>query len=477
MGFKKKLYKYRPKDPPQQIEVKISQASKAARDADPVSIERGVRQMLADKVMGDLAGIWLLVAEHLRLGTWDLLCGWTGKSTENIEPRLALQMVHEAAVCTAGIRGERTLHKRGGFELANGLPFVATDTAVHHLLNSHTIEECQGLQVTLGKLRHASGHFQGKLLAIDPHRVASHSKRQMRERVEKKGQRASKKAQTFWVLDADTCQPVCFTTATASRTVAKATPPLLEMASQILPQPANALVLADGEHFSAELLAETHQKTGFHMLVPIPNRKEYRKQYASIAPEDFCPRWAGFATLKRPYELKSHNNRRGSASCWQFIERFGERADEWSFKGFLSTTDTDEVDALTEDFPKRWHVEEFFNAQQALGWKRAGTMNLNIRYGQMSLALVAQTVVHQLRKNLGAPYENWDANHLARDVFFALEGDVRVNHDTIVVTYYNAPNADRLRRLYENLPDKLRQNHIPDAIPWLYNYKLDFRFR
>ena len=65
--------------------------------------------MLADKVSGDLAGVWLLVAEHLRLGTWDLLCGWTGQPGERVEPRLALQCVHEAAVCTAGIRAERTL--------------------------------------------------------------------------------------------------------------------------------------------------------------------------------------------------------------------------------------------------------------------------------------------------------------------------------------------------------------------------------
>jgi hypothetical protein len=45
--------------------------------------------MLADKVSGDLAGVWLLVAEHLRLGTWDLLCGWTGQPSERVEPRLA----------------------------------------------------------------------------------------------------------------------------------------------------------------------------------------------------------------------------------------------------------------------------------------------------------------------------------------------------------------------------------------------------
>ena len=71
----------------------------------------------------------------------------------------------------------------------------------------------------------------------------------------------------------------------------------------------------------------------------------------------------------------------------------------------------------------------------------------------MTLALVAQTVIHQLRTRLGEPYNTWDANHLAHDLFFALEGDVRVNHDTIIVTYYNAPNADRLRRITKHYPN------------------------
>ena len=70
--------------------------------------------MLADKVSGDLAGVWLLLAEHLRLGTWDLLCGWTQQPTQRADPRLALQLVHEAAVCTAGIRAERTYTGAGG---------------------------------------------------------------------------------------------------------------------------------------------------------------------------------------------------------------------------------------------------------------------------------------------------------------------------------------------------------------------------
>jgi len=77
------------------LETRVSRKRTRPLPCDPLSIERGVRQLLADKVSGNLAGVWLLVAEHLRLGTWDLLQGWTGQAGQRVEPRLALQLVHE----------------------------------------------------------------------------------------------------------------------------------------------------------------------------------------------------------------------------------------------------------------------------------------------------------------------------------------------------------------------------------------------
>ena len=34
-----------------------------------------------------------------------------------------------------------------------------------------------------------------------------------------------------------------------------------------------------------------------------------------------------------------------------------------------------------------------------------------------------------------------------------------------------------LREHYENLPQKLQTSGIDPRVPWLYNFKLDFRFR
>ncbi|GAF69603.1 unnamed protein product, partial [marine sediment metagenome] len=67
--------------------------------------------------------------------------------------------------------------------------------------------------------------------------------------------------------------------------------------------------------------------------------------------------------------------------------------------------------------------------------------------------------------------------HLAKSLLAGLAGDVRVSGKTIVVIYYNTPNVERLREHYEHLPERLSAEHVDPHIPWLYGYKLDFRFR
>jgi len=473
MAFKKKLYRYRPNREGLEIETQRTKKTLRREPADARSLERGVRQLLADKVSGSMVGLWLLAPEHLRLGTFDLLCGWTGQPAAEVEPRLALQLVHEAALCVRGVRATRCLTQRG-FELANGLPFAAGDQAIHDLLAAHTVAEAERLQVALGRLRRASGHFPGHLLAIDPHRTRSWSKRAMRLHRHKEGTAAVKMAQTFFALDTETSQPLCFTSGTAARTVARATPGLLRLAADILrPDPGQTLVLADGEHFSAELVEATHRDTPFDLLVPAPRQRPLEARMRAVPDEAFTRHWAGYATARIPYEFK-----RGLGEPFHlFIQRCGETPDDYQFRGFLSTTERDPAEALSRDFPQRWHVEEFFNLDQAIGWARAGTQNLEIRYGQMTLALIAQAAIHQLRRRLGPAAAQWNAAHLADSVFQGIEGDLRVCDDTLVVTFYNAPQPDLLRPHYEHLPEKLRAEQVDPHVPWLYGLKLDFRFR
>jgi hypothetical protein len=472
MACKKKLHRYRPGLEPT-IEAQTNRLRTKPMACDPRSIEYGVRQFLADKAMGNLAGIWLLVPELLRLGAWDLVCGWSTRRPEQVEPRLALQLIHEAALCRTGLRHRRTLNQRI-FELVNGLPFLATDVAIHELLGARTVADSQRLQVALGKVRRASGEFRGRVLAVDPHRIRSYSKRHMRLHRQDDRERPAKMAQTFFALDVDTGQPVCFTTGTSARTAGTAAEELLQLAADVLgTEPGQTLIVADSEHFTVELLDRVKAGTHFDLLVPMRDQPTLRAKLKALPPEAYQPRWAGYATLKRPYTPQDSQ----AGPFYQYVQRQGERPEEYRFNAFLSTRDGNEVEELTEAFPKRWHVEEFFNSHQALGWNRAGTCNLNIRYGQMTLALIAQAAIARLHKRLDLPASSWDARHIATAYLTGLEGDVRVDSNTIIVTYYNAPDAEKLRAHYENLPAQLRREKTDPRIPWLYGFELDFRFR
>lgn len=472
MACKKKLYAFRPDA--ELVESYRTRRRQREEPCDPVSLERGVRQLLADKVSGNLVGLWLLIPEYLRLGIWDLLCGWTGKAPNSAQPRLALQLVNEAALCVTGVRQSRTLSQKG-FELANGLYFVASDYAIHNLLRVHTVSEAESLQVGLGRIRRASGHYSGKLLAIDPHHMRSYTQRQARRHRHKKDETAIKTSQTFFCLDADTGEPLAFTVGTSARTATQATPGLLSLADAILmPEKGQTTVLADKEHCTGELFNYVAGHTSFDLLVPQPSSQAALRQLKDTPKETFRSPWVGLAVATRPFRFAQGQ---GDFRLYQIVQRCGENPPEYEFKGFLSTRPEQALQALIEDYPKRWHVEEFFNANQALGWSRAGTLNLNIRYGHMTMALIAEAAIHQLRNRLQLPLAQWDAAHLARDFFKGLDGDIRVDNDTIIVTYYNAPRAEHLRAHYEHLPEKLAREKIQPCVPWLYNFKLDFRFR
>jgi len=473
MVFKKKLHLCRPGNEPLKVETHRTKEKVRLEVSDPPDIERGVRQLLANKVSGILVGIWLLIPEYLRLGIWDLLKSWGGLPDERVQPRLALQLINESALCVSGIRMKRSLSQKG-FELANGLPFIATDAAIHHVLDSHCVADAQRLQIALGKVRETFGHFKGDILVIDPHRMKSFSKRQMVRRQKDKDSNPVKMAQTFFSLDAETKQPLCFTTASSARTTTQSTPELLTLTDSILKLNGHKpLVLADNEHYSVELFEWISSRSRFDLLVPMPYNASVLRSIRRLSPEAFTRHWAGYATAKQRYSLtRSHDG-----PYYQFIQRKGERLQDDDFKAFLCTSDRDETEDLSQNYPQRWHIEEFFKNDQALGWKRAGTMNLNIRYGQMTMALIAQAACFMMRQRLGPPVDQWDAPHVSKDFFRGLEGDIRVKRDSIVVTYYNAPNPDLMKKHYENMPEKLSLEGINPTIPWLYDFKLDFRFK
>jgi hypothetical protein len=113
----------------------------------------------------------------------------------------------------------------------------------------------------------------------------------------------------------------------------------------------------------------------------------------------------------------------------------------------------------------RWDIEEFFRTEDALGWNRAATLNMNIRYNRLTMALIAQAVLYEFRKKMPEEIRGRTAKCLAENFFGGIDGDIRVCGETIVVTYYNAPDVENLKQHYENLPEKLEKEGLDPRIP------------
>ena len=103
--------------------------------------------------------VWLLVPEYLRLGTWDLLQGTFGsQSADDLNSRIAMQLVNEAALCVNRIRVEGSLCNQG-FSLVNGLSFLAADETVHDLLNHRSVQAYEDMQIALMQIRGLQEHY------------------------------------------------------------------------------------------------------------------------------------------------------------------------------------------------------------------------------------------------------------------------------------------------------------------------------
>jgi len=407
-----------------------------------------------------------LVAEHLRLGSWDLVKGYTRCIDTDIEPRIAMQITNESAICKNRVRRKNYISHQG-FELLNGLSFLASDEEVHKFLDKHTVSDAQSLQESLSIIRSNKGHYKGEIIAIDPHRIISTSKRVMPKKKKQPKEPSRKMLQTYFALDTGTGQPIGCGIGTPGVNTTKATIDLLNMTNKI--NHIKAIILADKEHFTQNLIRDIKHKDQFELLVPVLSTTRIQKVEKFLS---YNSQWAGYAIADTTFKF------RGSKEEYRLIvQREGEIESQYKYKSFITLSDKPTVILLSETYDKRWSIEDFFNFDGAMGFDRASTFNLNIRYGKMSLALLSQAATYQFRQNLPKPYNRWNATHLADAIFSKIDGDIRVRNDTIVVTCYNVPKELNLQNHYENLPEKLEAEGIDPRVPWLYNFKVDFRFK
>ncbi len=413
-----------------------------------------------------MVGLWFLVAEHLRLGSWDLIKGFSGHNCTYIEPRIAMQIVNEAAICQNRVRNKNYITHQG-FELLNGLGFLASDEAVHNFLEKHTVAQAQDMQVTLSMIRSNLGHYKGETIAVDPHRIITTSKRVMPKKKKQPQEPSKKMLQTFFSLDTGTGQPIGFGIGSPGTNTTKATFDLLKMSNNIIHN--KALVLADKEHFTSDLLHGLKKDGQFEFLVPVISYDRIKKIERSLK---FQCKWAGYAIAETLFNFSGHKEK-----FRLIVQREGEIESKYKYKSFLTISKKPAVTLLSEKYGERWSIEDFFNFDGAMGFDRASTFNLNIRYGKMSLALLSQAATYQFRQKLPKPYDRWNATHLADAVFSKIDGDIKVKDDTIIITCYNLPKELNLQNYYENLPNKLEAEGIDPRVPWLYNFKVDFRFK
>lgn len=383
-----------------------------------------------------------------------------------------MQMVNESALCVNGMRPKRTISHQG-FDILNGLGYIVSDKTIHELLERTTIYQTKQLQIALGKIRKQLGDYQSKIYILDPHKIVSYSKCITPKKIISHDLKPQKVLQTFFCIEAHSGQPIGFIIGSSGRTVSDASNELFDMLLEINPE--GGLILADTEHSTASIMERVIREKNLEAIIPAPRNKKIEKYYEKINYVESQGMWIGYSIGSIPYRLGEMQN-----DLTLILQRIQQELGSYDYKPFFSTvqkTEDEYKDMVTIKFRDRWNIEEFFNFESALGWNRSSTINLNIRYGKMTMGLIAQAAIYRLRQKLPKPYKTWTAEHLARSLFSSIDGNIRVKNDTIMVTFYNFPEKLGLKEYYHNISDRLQEEGINSKIPWLYDFKLDYRFK
>lgn len=404
----------------------------------------------------------------MRLGAWDIL-----KSLFNFEgapslfTHIGMQLVNESAIGVNRLRVRGSLANQG-FSTANGLSFLAADETVHELLDSCTIEDYVNAQEKIFQLREIQDHYSPEsIYAIDPHRIISTTRRITPAKKKKPDSAATKMMQTFFCVDANTGQPIVFTNGSSGKKCSSATIDLMEMIRKIGIK--KGLFIADKEHFTSEIAEWFTQHKEYEILMPAPEVRKITEMYET---QEYTRKWAGYSIAESIYTFNESN-----IELRLILQREGEVKDKYKYKGFLTTSTKNAVELISSNYPKRWTIEKFFNFEETHGWSRASTHNLNIKYGKQTLALIAQAATHQLKKKLPNQYSQWTAKSLADNVLTNLDGDIRVEKNKIIVTFYGDHKKLNLRNHYSDISNQLKSEGINPKIPWLFDYELEYRFK
>jgi hypothetical protein len=230
------------------------------------------------------------------------------------------------------------------------------------------MQQVEELIVNLGHQRKLSGHYPGDVIAIDPHRIISKSRRIMTEKKKVPCEPSQKMLQTFFSVCCESGQPIMAHIASTGMPTTKITERLIRGTDQIVRT--GALLVADKEHFTNELLTVVNnQYSHLDILVPVIRNEKIDNLIKRL---EYTPLWAGYAIAETTYSLNdSRENFRLIA------QRAGENKNNYLYSAFITTSKKPAHQLLTKEYDKRWGVEEFFKFENSMGLNKASTMNLN----------------------------------------------------------------------------------------------------
>ena len=138
-------------------------------DGDPLSIERGVRQRLADKISDTMVGLWLLVAGTSPPGHVGLALRLDATTTACGSNRVWLcKLVHEAALVPEGSPRATVRTRCAASRFSTAFPSWPRTRRCITCWTATRWRKPSSLQVALGKIRRVSGRLRGKTAADRP---------------------------------------------------------------------------------------------------------------------------------------------------------------------------------------------------------------------------------------------------------------------------------------------------------------------
>ena len=354
---------------------------------------------------------------------------------------------------------------RADFGLLAGLPCLPAASAEYRFLQAIATQQALDEQVSLTRYLSALGRIPGGTpLNIDAHNVRSFSRKEMKRSYLPDEKGYGKAVRLFYTQEQSFQLPLIAFACYSGTTVSQATPSLMTLTQQAVGT--GRLLVADKEWYCGHLLQELRQMD-VTVLTPIKQSAGRRAEFERIPLDQYLPTLEGkiatIATTLTDY----------TGPLVAFVK---ERAPHAYFA--LLTTEADlQADTALPTFSDRWHIENFFGLNNALGVDQLPSLNLNAIQAMLTIRLMAFHVFAAFRQDLGGKFAHQSPELIRRQFLLPVQAKIQSrSKQTISVTVYGCAQQHVLKERYQEVSEQLRTRDIDPRLPWLGNRKLEVRF-